>query len=405
MKRILAFVTVVSLVLGLLGTAVYADKKGSVSTAENPGLTVESEPGKMKIKLEGEFGEKDWIGVYKNGEKTDPDNGGIVSLVWWYVGTNGCEVELPSDSPDVFYNRPAEFILDGNIIPGDYTVMVLADDGYQLKEGYTGYDITVKSSIVEDPDADKLPSELIFFEDEETYGGFFGLKNDITDLYYDEDEKCYVAETIQSVDPYVELCIGDLIEFGDIAPLTADDAKVISIGVRFDPTAANELEFYYQTEDFPGYSEWQKVITDYSNTDGYQYVNIDLRQAPNWSGNLMNCRYDVFRSSAKDCELEIYYVGFFKTMAGAEQFGEAWLAAGGGANKPEISEEPEVLLGDVDGDGEISDWDSITFDRYLAGWSVEFVEDAMDVDGDDEISDWDAIMLARYLAGWNIQFG
>ncbi|MBP5313187.1 MAG: dockerin type I repeat-containing protein [Clostridia bacterium] len=65
----------------------------------------------------------------------------------------------------------------------------------------------------------------------------------------------------------------------------------------------------------------------------------------------------------------------------------------------------DVMLGDIDGDGEISDWDAIVFERYLAGWDVEVNEDAMDLDDDGEVSDWDAIMLARYLAGWDVSFG
>ncbi|MBP5312998.1 MAG: discoidin domain-containing protein [Clostridia bacterium] len=68
-------------------------------------------------------------------------------------------------------------------------------------------------------------------------------------------------------------------------------------------------------------------------------------------------------------------------------------------------EEGDAILGDVDGDGEITDWDCIVFERYLAGWSVTIFESAMDLDADGEISDWDAIMLARYLAGWDVTFG
>ncbi|MBP5312230.1 MAG: dockerin type I repeat-containing protein [Clostridia bacterium] len=59
-----------------------------------------------------------------------------------------------------------------------------------------------------------------------------------------------------------------------------------------------------------------------------------------------------------------------------------------------------ALIGDVDGDGEVSDWDAVTFERYLAGWAVDVTIGAMDTDGDGEVSDWDAIVLARYLAGW-----
>ncbi len=65
----------------------------------------------------------------------------------------------------------------------------------------------------------------------------------------------------------------------------------------------------------------------------------------------------------------------------------------------------DYIAGDVDGDGEISDWDAILLNRYLAGWDVEINTFAGDVDCDGEISDWDAIVLERYLAGWNIELG
>ncbi|MCR5694017.1 MAG: bacterial Ig-like domain-containing protein [Clostridia bacterium] len=66
----------------------------------------------------------------------------------------------------------------------------------------------------------------------------------------------------------------------------------------------------------------------------------------------------------------------------------------------------ELILGDADDDGEVTDWDSILFNRYLAYWNdIEININVMDIDGDGEISDWDAIILDRYLANWNIVFG
>lgn len=64
-------------------------------------------------------------------------------------------------------------------------------------------------------------------------------------------------------------------------------------------------------------------------------------------------------------------------------------------------EDPDyVLIGDLDRDGEISDWDAILLNRYMAGWKVEIDPVAADIDGDGEITDWDAILLDRYMAGW-----
>ncbi|MBP5312334.1 MAG: hypothetical protein J6112_05830, partial [Clostridia bacterium] len=55
------------------------------------------------------------------------------------------------------------------------------------------------------------------------------------------------------------------------------------------------------------------------------------------------------------------------------------------------------LKGDSDGDGEVTDWDSILFDRYLAFWPIEVNVAALDVDGDGSANDWDAVLLKRYL--------
>ena len=63
----------------------------------------------------------------------------------------------------------------------------------------------------------------------------------------------------------------------------------------------------------------------------------------------------------------------------------------------------DCIAGDTDGDGEVSDWDAIVLNRYLAGWNVGIELAAADVDGDGEVSDWDAIVLERYLAGWNVE--
>lgn len=63
----------------------------------------------------------------------------------------------------------------------------------------------------------------------------------------------------------------------------------------------------------------------------------------------------------------------------------------------------EYIVGDTDGDGEISDWDAIVLNRYLAGWNVDAALAAADVDGDGEVTDWDAIVLERYLAGWDVE--
>jgi len=63
------------------------------------------------------------------------------------------------------------------------------------------------------------------------------------------------------------------------------------------------------------------------------------------------------------------------------------------------------MLGDLDGDGKVTTWDAVLFERYLAGWNVGSIELlAADIDGNGEVTTWDAVLLERYLAGWNVQY-
>lgn len=62
-----------------------------------------------------------------------------------------------------------------------------------------------------------------------------------------------------------------------------------------------------------------------------------------------------------------------------------------------------VMIGDVDGDEEITNRDATMLLRYLANWEQEgVIVEAMDIDGDKEISNRDGTQLLRYLAGWDI---
>lgn len=67
---------------------------------------------------------------------------------------------------------------------------------------------------------------------------------------------------------------------------------------------------------------------------------------------------------------------------------------------------PDYVVGDLDNDGEVTDWDGVLMARYLAGWNVTVANDAvLDIDADSEVTDWDGVVLDRYLAGWNVTIG
>ena len=65
----------------------------------------------------------------------------------------------------------------------------------------------------------------------------------------------------------------------------------------------------------------------------------------------------------------------------------------------EAGDIPEILLGDADGDGEVTILDATTIQRRLADLAVEnYVEAAVDADGDGDVSILDATAIQRWLA-------
>ena len=72
----------------------------------------------------------------------------------------------------------------------------------------------------------------------------------------------------------------------------------------------------------------------------------------------------------------------------------------------EVPEKPvDVIYGDADGDGEISNLDYALLGQYLAKYDVTVNEAAADADGDGEISNLDYALLGQYLAKYDVTLG
>ncbi|MCH5324198.1 MAG: hypothetical protein J1E39_03190 [Eubacterium sp.] len=61
---------------------------------------------------------------------------------------------------------------------------------------------------------------------------------------------------------------------------------------------------------------------------------------------------------------------------------------------------PEIIIGDVNGDGNVDPLDNIALSMWLAGWDENIIEEAADINGDGSVDPLDNIALARKLAGW-----
>lgn len=176
-------------------------------------------------------------------------------------------------------------------------------------------------------DVDKVPGPVIFFDDEGEYTPFITGEHDIPSIGYDDDLGCLLVYMENSGDPYFTFAFPTIINSGDIDEISADDYKVIALGIRHDGKSAAKGQFFYGTKEHPGYSEEQSFHLTYERTADYQSVYVDLREAELWSGDLDNCRLDPFSSCFDPCNYEVYYIAFFKTMAGAVEFGENWANA------------------------------------------------------------------------------
>ena len=125
---------------------------GSTESDFGDVISVTFEDGVLTVEADGDFGSTDWIGVYKEGETTDPNSGGVASIFWWYIGVDGGEVSYPDDAggSTVLYNRYEE--LDGEsanspLKPGNYQVIVMVNDGYQILEGTEPVNFTVPEPV------------------------------------------------------------------------------------------------------------------------------------------------------------------------------------------------------------------------------------------------------------------
>lgn len=118
-KMILTMIAAVLLSVGISWTC--------FGTGGNRNMEVSVLDGKIIVSTFGDFGGKDWIGIYKPGETPGTET---ASIVWWYTGEKGGTVTLPDDMGKVNANRADEFIDGGKLRPGEYVIIALADDGY-----------------------------------------------------------------------------------------------------------------------------------------------------------------------------------------------------------------------------------------------------------------------------------
>lgn len=129
-KKLLVFLTIFALVLSLTSLLAQAAEDAEVTVTVN-------EDGTITVTATGTFDENDWVGIYKQGDTIDPGNGGVGSIVWWYL-REGEEITYPGENEGIAVdsrNRVAELTAgEGSALaPGDYYAIVLGgESSYEI---------------------------------------------------------------------------------------------------------------------------------------------------------------------------------------------------------------------------------------------------------------------------------
>lgn len=98
---------------------------------------------------------------------------------------------------------------------------------------------------------------------------------------------------------------------------------------------------------------------------------------------------------------EVEYENLSSTKAASNKFDIKINNQGDNQGNNPGDNQGEIMYGDVNGDGKIDSFDSISLSQYLAwGDESKINKQNADVNGDGKIDSRDAVLLAQYLAGW-----
>ncbi len=194
-------------------------------------------------------------------------------------------------------------------------------------KNYTGPDHSVEKTPEPTADPSTYDSKpyglLVFNSDDDIFYDFFSEtgRNQITDVYFDESKGCWSIDVSAGGDPFIEFAFGILAGNEDMDVVSADDCKILQLGVAVNTAeGAKGGSMYFQTSENGSYDEAKNILYNYVTTDELQCVNIDFSKAKLWTGDVSNCRYDMFTSSKEDTTVDVYYAAFFTNKIAADAF-------------------------------------------------------------------------------------
>lgn len=146
--------------------------------------------------------------------------------------------------------------------------------------------------------------------------------------------------------------------------------------------------YFQTTNDYQHSGERSLSFALDGTEEEYSYVVLDFSSDANWKNELVELRFDFFDSCSSGDSMLLKSVSFYTSESSAELEG-ARLAA-------EANAEPEIMTGDVTGDGNIDTKDIVRLMKYLAGADVAVTHSDINEDNTSDVRD--LIRLMKMIA-------
>ncbi len=138
---------------------------GAESTRLSTDKTVYAPGEPIMVTATGEG--KDWVGLYCAEDSYDPNAGGVASIYWYYVAqdghASGDAVNLCGADYNNFVDRPS---FAAGLPAGDYKVVLMANDGYEVIESVT---VTITDGESTTPDDGGASEDELLATDKTVY--------------------------------------------------------------------------------------------------------------------------------------------------------------------------------------------------------------------------------------------
>ena len=172
------------------------------------------------------------------------------------------------------------------------------------------------------------------------------------------------------------------------------DGPILYVNLR--ASRFTDLYKLFYPDDVEG-EEWPPIDVmrgRYSETKGYDFVEAMADYADALDGNYYYLTVDIAKYlqyyGADQGWFVPRYSPFEEIQQGAFVEQSAWLV-----NACYV--QPDVALGDANGDGRLNNHDLVRLQRYINEWDVIVVKSAADVNGDGKLNNRDLVALQKML--------